>query len=379
MSDKILILHLINDCTDGSIARIVERIIRYSPKDEFVWYVGHLKPGQSFSENIQGAGGNLIDFSWKPGENLSPGQQIRKFVIEQNIQIIHSHTMRTIFTVWSSLNLRWPSVKSTVIHLATKHTFTQVGDRRFGLFFSVIDRISVYMADHLIPVSRSMAKTITALPGIFRSKVTAIPNAIPVEDYYQPQERIDFRNEIGLSPQMLAIGFTGRITRVKCLDLLLEAFDEVFPLYPHARLVIAGEGELRLALEAQAQRLKINNAVIWLGFCDDIPRMLSGIDIYVQPSMNEGLSLSILEAMASETPVIVTHVGSAEEIIEDGVNGILIEPGLSEDIATALMTLLSNEQMRKRLARKGREFVVEEFNVQKMVNGYCDIYRQQKK
>jgi len=376
MNLPIPVLHVINGCVDGSIARIIERIIRYSPKDEFEWHVCHVKGSRPFAEQFERLGVKVVDCSVNPAFSTPSSQKIKQYVVENNIRIVHSHTPRTILAVWNALHSPGSSIKSNVTHLATKHLLTSPKDRRFGLAFAIFDRFSFYLADHIVPVSHTMAKKIIALPGIKSSKVTAIPNAIPVEDYYHPEHRDNCRKEIGLSSQMLAIGFTGRITKVKSLDLLLSAFNAVFPLYPHARLILAGEGNLRPQLEEQARRLKINNAVIWLGFYSDIPRLLSALDIYVQPSVNEGLSLSILEAMAAERPVIVTRVGSAEEVIEDGRNGILINPGKESEIATAMLTMLSNSDMRNRLAKNGRGFVCKEYNIQKMVLGYCNLYQQ---
>jgi len=155
----------------------------------------------------------------------------------------------------------------------------------------------------------------------------------------------------------------------------LDAFAMVLPENPSMHLILAGEGDLRPALETQSKRMGISHAVSWIGFCSNIPRFLSALDIYIQPSANEGLSLSILEAMAAEKPVIATRVGSAEEIIRDGSTGMLIEPGTAPSIANAMKTLTANMELRNCLARHAREFVVREYNIQKMVDGYYQVYR----
>jgi glycosyltransferase involved in cell wall biosynthesis len=269
-----------------------------------------------------------------------------------------------------------PFSHPAAVHLATKHLLTTPKDRQWGLVFSLFDRLTLYPPDHLVTVSQTMAWEVISQPGIPASKVTAIPNAIPVELYYQPAERDVVRQELGLSPETLVIGYTGRITRVKNLDLLFDAFKLVLPDFPSLHLVLAGEGDMRPSLENQAKRLGIENAISWVGFCSNIPRFLSAIDIYVQPSANEGLSLSILEAMAAEKPVIATRVGGTKEIINDGSTGLLIESGLAPSLAKALKTLTVNAELRSRIARKAREFVRKEYNIQKMVDGYYQVYRQ---
>ena len=91
---------------------------------------------------------------------------------------------------------------------------------------------------------------------------------------------------------------------------------------------------------------------------------------------NEGLSLSILEAMAAEKPVIATNVGSAEELIEDGQTGILVKPGSEKEITSAILNLIRNVDLRNKLAQKGRKYVFDEYNIQKMVDGYCVLYQK---
>lgn len=376
MNRPIPILHVLNKCADGSITRIVERIIRFSSSGEFDWHVCSVKGQDEFEKQFEKLGVRVVDCSKKPGESDQSWQKINRYLIDNKIRIIHSHTPRTILEVWKALTCVNPSSKVDAIHLATKHLLTTPKDRKWGLIFALYDHLTLYMPDHLVTVSHAMASEISAHPCIKPSKVTAIPNTIPVAEYYKPEDREACRQELGLTDQMLVIGFTGRIEKVKKLDILINAFNTVFSQYPYARLVIIGEGNLQTALQVQAKQLGIDNAILWPGFSSDIPHMLSAMDIYVQPSVNEGLSLSILEAMAAEKPVIATKVGSAEEIIDNGRTGILVNPGSVTEIAKAIMDLISNTDLRDNLARQGRQFVFNEYNIQKMVNGYCDVYRK---
>ena len=139
--------------------------------------------------------------------------------------------------------------------------------------------------------------------------------------------------------------------------------------------MIVGKGWLRPKLEALAANLGISRAVIWTGFRQDIPRLLAAMDIYVQPSANEGLSRSMLEAMSSGKPVIVTDVGGAKEVVSNGRTGILIAPGSASAIATAIVGLLDHPDKRSAFAQAGQSRVFEEFGVQRMVDAYQDLYK----
>jgi glycosyltransferase involved in cell wall biosynthesis len=232
------------------------------------------------------------------------------------------------------------------------------------------------MPDHLVTVSKTMAKEILSQPGISSNRVTAIPNGIPVDHFYQPQFREGFRQQSGFTPEMVVIGYTGRIAKVKRLDILIEAFAEANKKYPDTRLLLAGEGPMRSELEALVRQLGMENKVRWLGFTSNIPSFLAALDIYIQTSVNEGLSLSILEAMAAEKSVIATRVGSADEIIQDGKTGILIPPGSITAASQSLLSLLDDAKKRSQLAQNAKEYVSTEYGIQHMVDGYESIYCQ---
>jgi glycosyltransferase involved in cell wall biosynthesis len=138
--------------------------------------------------------------------------------------------------------------------------------------------------------------------------------------------------------------------------------------------MIVGEGQLRSELQAFADSLDLSHAVIWTGFRQDIPRLLAAMDLYVQSSTNEGLPLSILEAMAAGKTVISTNVGAAHEVLTHQKTGILIPPGSSQAIGAAVVNLLDHPDKRAALAQAGRDHVLQEFGVQKMVEGYRRVY-----
>ena len=162
---------------------------------------------------------------------------------------------------------------------------------------------------------------------------------------------------------------------MKRLDDLIYAFYQVHKDYPNIRLVIAGEGELREALQILTRSFQLENAVIWLGFYNDIPKLLSAVDIYLQTSSNEGLSLSILEAMSAGKPVISTRVTSAQEVIEDGVSGLLVPVGSIPGIATALKRFIEQPTERQTIALNGKQSVEQRFNLEKMVQNYQQLYQ----
>ena len=334
-------------------------------QDGYCWHVGGLSDlGEMQAEFIH-SGAEVIDFS--SGRNDS--QSIKEYVLTHQIRIVHTHSPHTILEVALA---HAPGI----IHLSTRHLLASPGDRRWGLIYTLWDRFSLYVPNHIVAVSKAMYRQIVSQPGMDKNRVTMIHNAIPVEQFYTPEKRDSYRTELGLPPKLLVIGYAGRIEKVKRIDLLLLAFSTVLSRFPQARLLIAGEGNLIYEMQEFAIKLGISEAVIWLGFCREIPRFLAALDIYIQSSINEGLSLSILEAMAAGKPVIATDVGGGNELIEDGETGLLIQPGSPSAIANAIIDLIERPDKRERLGLAARSQAAEEFNIQSMVEAYRLIYQK---
>jgi glycosyltransferase involved in cell wall biosynthesis len=221
-----------------------------------------------------------------------------------------------------------------------------------------------------------MYRQIIAQPFINKNFVTAIPNAIPINQFFKPDQRELCRQELGLSPENFVIGFAGRMEKVKRIDLLLKSFQQILPKYPKTRLVLVGEGSNKAEWEKLAESLGISQAVIWTGFRTDMARILAALDIYVLPSENEGLSLSILEAMAAGKAVIATEAGAAQEVLTDQKTGILVPRGSPSAIGDAILDLLNHPDKCTTLAQAARDHVRQLFDVQRMVDGYKRVYEE---
>jgi len=364
------ILHLMNAVGDSSIGRIVQRLVAHLGGQGYSWHIGGVRGlWGNLPEEFLRLGAQVVDFS--DGQNRSeylPGR-VREYVLTNGIRIVHTHSPRTRLAAALAL-----VAAPQTVHLATEHLLYAPGDRRWGLVYTLLDRLTLYPADHVVAVSQRMGRQLVALPGLSTRRVTAIQNAIDCAFYFAPEQRTPCRSEFGLTPESRLIGYAGRIDRVKRLNLLLEGFSQVLAHHPQSRLVLIGEGDQRPELEALAAQFDISHAVIWTGFRQDMPRLLAAMDVYVQPSVNEGLSVSVLEAMAAGKPVIATDVGGAQEVLTHQRTGILIPPESSSAIAAAIIDLLDQPEKRAALAQAAREHVVQEFGVQRMVEGYRGVY-----
>jgi glycosyltransferase involved in cell wall biosynthesis len=363
------VLHLMNNLSDSSISRIAYNLVRHL-RDDIQWHIGGLDGLGDMLDNFQGYGARTVDFAAGNAGQQSAADLVRDYLSSHRIRIVHTHTPRTLLVAALAAR-RTPQVR----HLATKHILNAVGDRKWGAFYTITDRLSLYLPDHLVAVSRHIRDVMMATPGIRADRVTLIQNAIDTESLCAPWLRESCRAEFGLQPEAQVIGNVGRLDKVKRLDLLIRGFAPVLERYPDARLMLVGDGALKQELEALARSLQVSDAIIWTGFRRDIPRLLAAMDIYIQTSVNEGLSLSILEAMAAEKPVVITDVGGAREVVADGSTGIIIAPGSAPAIAQSLNNLLGNPEMRSELARMARVQVCREFGLGKMMQSYHETYQ----
>lgn len=366
---QIPILHLYNELEDCSISRIIQRLVIHLGKARYSWHVGGLRGLGNMCEEFKHLDMQVVDFSERGNGFWEVAKDIRQYVQSQGVKIVHTHVPRASLEATLALvGLR------RTRHVLTNHLVYSRADRHCGLLYAMVHRLGLYGPDHVIAVSQTMHRQLVALPGLDTRRVTAIQNGIDCASYNVPEERDRCRFEFRLSPECQVIGFTGRIEIVKTLDLLLYAFSQVLVQYPQARLMIVGEGGQRPSLEALAVSLGISHAVIWTGFRQDMPRLLAAMDVYVQPSVNEGLSLSILEAMAAGKAVIATDVGGTQEVLAHQETGILVPYRSPSAIGAAIVDLFDHPEKRAALAQAAQDHVVQAFGVERMVEGYRHVY-----
>jgi len=178
------------------------------------------------------------------------------------------------------------------------------------------------------------------------------------------------------SAEPLRIGYCGRLREIKGVHVLLDGFALLKAAHPqkNLQLVIAGSGETRPALEAQARDLGIDADIDWLGTIDDTCEFFRSIHLYVQPSFAEGLPNSVMEAMAAERPVIASDIGGNNDLIDDGVSGVLFPKGDATALSTHLGRLLDDPQQCRQLASAGRALMVEQYGFESITRKLAVLY-----
>jgi len=287
-----------------------------------------------------------------------------KIIRSDSYDIVHVHLFPAdIFVAISSLFLP----KRTKFIFSEHSTYNR---RRSSKFFKIIDKFTYSRYQKIICVSEMVKKAlIDWLPEV-TSKTIVIRNATPVYDLKIKEQSNGYD-----------VLFVGRLERAKGVDILLESIKLLKSKYRRSlKIGLVGSGSLEKKLKTTAEKLKISENVEFLGIRKDIDTLMQKSKIFVLPSRWEGLPMVILEAMASGIPIVATKVGGIPEIIEDGKDGILVEPENPEELAKAILRLLSDVNLRSLISLNAYKKVKEEYSIERyirdLLNLYCELVNE---
>jgi sugar transferase (PEP-CTERM/EpsH1 system associated) len=291
--------------------------------------------------------------------------RMRSLCRKLNIDIVHTHNFLPYFYAGIGAKLAGtPGLVHTVhSNIRKKQPHLIRAERWLSRF-----------TDRIVSDSEKVNHELVHRDDISQDKIDIILNGIDTNRFRPDIKGDKIRAELDIPAEAPIIGTVARLARVKDIPTLLQAFQYLHVDAPKAHLVIVGDGPDRGDLEKAAGELGIAGFTHFLGNRNDTYELLPSIDVFVLPSLSEGLSLTILEALSSERPVIATDVGGNPEIIVDGENGLLIPVGKPEILAEKITDFLLNKAFAISCGRAGREKVKRIFSLQVMVDRYEDVF-----
>ncbi len=206
-------------------------------------------------------------------------------------------------------------------------------------------------------------------------KIVVINNGIDIAKFETRNPKSETRKEFGLNDAPV-IGIVARLSDVKGHIYLIDAMKNVLDNFPSAQLLIVGEGKMKDELVKRIEKIGITKNVFFIPEVSETKDALSVMDIFVMPSLKEGLGLSLMEAMASGLPVIGSDVGGIRTLIQSEVNGLLVKPADAESLSGAIIELLSNQKKREFLGNNARMFISQNFSEGKMVDETERLYQE---
>jgi glycosyltransferase involved in cell wall biosynthesis len=258
---------------------------------------------------------------------------LKSVVRERAIDIVHSHDYKTNLLAWLL------SRRTDIIPLATSHGWSGFSAKERYVYYPVEKRLLARFPRVIAVSNRIKAELVGR--GADPNRVTVLLNGIDPDAFRRRPETVaGIRAANGFDSGDIVLGAVGRLEREKRYDLLIDAFARLAAAHPRLRLAFVGDGTLAGALEEQAQRLGVGDAVRFLGHRLDVASLYHAFDLFVQSSETEGTPNAVLEAMAMETPIVATDVGGTREIAFPGEHAIIVAPldveALSAGIERAL-------------------------------------------
>ena len=291
-------------------------------------------------------------------------RQVLCLIDTHGIDIVHTHDFRSdVIGLFCARRRKIPVV-------ATCHGW--IANNLKGKVRVVLDRLALYFFDHIVVVSKKLQTQLHS-QGIRNSKITALPNAVAFENFIRDSSG-SFRNELGVQSNTVLVANIGRLSPEKGQTEFLYAASAVLKHYVDIRFILIGVGPDQPKLDKLAKDLGISDQVIFCGYRADMSRIYSSLDLVVQSSSTEGMPNVVLEAAAMEVPVIATDVGGTAEIIEHGVSGMLVKPGLPGEIDTVIQDFLQDRERYRDMARRARQSVRNRFSYESRTNSLMRIY-----
>lgn len=375
-----LIVHIIYRLGVGGLENGLVNLINKLPADCYRHAIICLTDSTDFSERIQRQDVQVYSMHKRPGQDWTSFYHVYRLLKKLSPAIVHTRNLATIEYQFCALLAGVP------YRVHGEHGWDVFDPEGRNVKYQWIRRISGYFIHRFIPLSLHLQDYLLERVGIPAAKIARICNGVDTEVFFRAQGVRQTPEDCPLPLNgKLAIGTVGRMHGVKDQMTLVLAFIQACetPWFAeHCRLFLIGDGPLR----AEAEKLLADHGLqdkAWLpGERKDIPAILRSLDIFVLPSKAEGISNTILEAMASGLPVIATRVGGNAELVLDeeaGINqtGCLVERENPQALAAAMLELAENDAKRQQLGDAGYQRIQAEFSIDSMVNRYRQLYDRQ--
>ena len=364
---KHTILHLIAPTILGGAERVVINNVELLDNNKFTSVIGCFvsvkRLDNLFVKELEKRHINHHMILMKSTFDLKNIYQIITLIQRNNIDILHTHGYRSDIIGLICAKITGHPIISTV-HGWTPTTFKV-------RIYEMFDRIALFFFNYIVSVSKEIELSLLR-SHISKTKIKLIPNAISCDK--MEKSGYDIRKELGINKSTRIIGTIARLSKEKGIEYLLEAFIVVQRAFRDTKLLIVGEGGEKDKLVMLSNKECLRGNVIFYGFESDVGKIYSNIDVFVLSSISEGTPMSLLEAMAFGVPVVATNVGEVSNIINNDINGILVEARDVKGLAAGILDILFNPEKAKRMIIAGRETIELRYNSKKWIKEIEEIY-----
>jgi glycosyltransferase involved in cell wall biosynthesis len=285
--------------------------------------------------------------------------------------IVHTHSSKAgILGRWAARLAGVP----IIVHTPHGHVFYGYYGRALTSLFVILERLTARITDKIITLTEQGISEHVDRRIAPREKFISIHSGVDLTPYTElPPDPAAARKRFGLSQDCLVVGSVGRFEPVKGYDILLRAAGLLRARQPKVQFLLAGDGEEAPRLKRLANELRIGDRVIFPGWQQELPQVLSALDLFVLPSRNEGMGRVLVQAMAMGTPIVATRVGGIPEVLGEGEAGLLVAPDDPIELASAIERLLTDKDLARKIGEAGRRRA-SAYSADKMVANIESLY-----
>jgi len=369
-------------CTSDQYASmeryLVEKANYLSSHDSKLFLTYENTPkSEAFVQDFSTGGGYLSQNKVNGPFDFSSFGMIYRLMKKQDIGLVHTYFTPTCHYVNFFLALRgFRQVVRTAANLPVSLGRDKKRlNRRSKIYLSLRHKWLAMAVKKILCRSEGVKKEFQEL-GVSAKKIAVVPGGVDTEEYlFRSPQREKMREELRIDERTLVLGVFSRLVLVKRIERLIQAFGVLSQSCSDVKLLVAGDGPERSDLKSLAHALRLDDRISFLGHREDISRLYSALDIFCLPSKAEGMSNSILEAMATGLPVVASDIPPNRELVEEGRGGYLIDFGQSPSLLEKV-EILSDEGLRKTMGAYNREKVVSRFSLKSRIEKEFQIYRE---
>lgn len=335
------------------------------PAEKFDKYLLSYRPGDDLKADVDTGEIGVYELRRKGRLDFSVGKEIGRIIDEREIDVVHCTLQNAL--LFGYMGTRFSKRKPKLI--VSIHT-TKNANLKLDIADQLVYRPLLKKCDQIWFVSTNQAALWAHKMPFMADKAITIHNGIDLNEFdpsrFQPAGQ-KLKKSLGISGDEKVLCCIAGFRPEKLHSVLIDAFSRIRGDGLPCRLLLAGTGPTEQALRAQVSALKLDDNVEFLGALSDVRSVLAASDCKLLVSVAETFSMAMLEAMAMQVPVISTSIGGAAEAIDDGVNGLLVQPGNAVELADRIKYMLSDDVRRKQMGERARQVVGEKFSVEEMV------------
>lgn len=304
-----------------------------------------------------------------PLQDVKAIWRLSRLLAKEKPQLLHMHGLKSIMIATPAARL----VGCKTLLFTAHNNLPMPDSHWYKISRGWINRYLLNSQQRIVCVSEAMRGQLVKL--VPEHRVVTIYNGVSFLEFPGGVAYDLARETMGVSREFTVVGTVARLIREKGLYTLLEAASILKNILPKLKFVIVGDGPERAQLESFRDALNLKSHVIFLGYQDNVPLLMAGWDVFVLPSFSEGLSVSVLEAMASRLPVVVSDLPSMRELIIQGKGGLLTRPQDSPGLAAAILNILKDREKAKIMGDYNYQRVRQVFSVENMVERTGHLYK----